>query len=381
MAPSSGRSRPEASRIRHRGRHRHRQDARDPADRRDNPRRRPAPRGRGQSRARGHARDAYLERHHRDDRHRAPVVPGWGHPGDRHAGRRRDPSDVGRARAVSGARQTRAVAGSSGCRRLSIRASMRGISTRRQWSRAPRSIPRRLPTCEVVSTEPLEFLDDKFLRDVVRGRHGVGVFLPTRAAVEEAAAIVGARFPRITAAFYHGGEPIRVIRPFLEGQAPKPFRARDDGGGAERAQRARARHGGDRRHAVHQRDRARAQRAHPRAPGRERDSADGGARARASGRRARVHSLRPRHRFRDAPACGAGVPAGRRFGAGRADVRGSGRAGATTSTCPVPLDSRAYRARRRAPRSGAASSIRTRGGCRRTGERSRRCRSIVHGPS
>ncbi len=36
-------------------------------------------------------------------------------------------------------------------------------------------------------------------------------------------ACVGARFPRITAAFYHGGEPIRIIRPFLEGGAPKPF--------------------------------------------------------------------------------------------------------------------------------------------------------------
>ena len=75
----------------------------------------------------------------------------------------------------------------------------------------------------VVRKEPLTFLDDHFLRDVVRGRHGVGVFLPTRAAVEEVAGIVGARFPRITVAFYHGGEPIRVIRPFLDGGASKPF--------------------------------------------------------------------------------------------------------------------------------------------------------------
>jgi hypothetical protein len=75
----------------------------------------------------------------------------------------------------------------------------------------------------VVRKEPLTFLDDHFLRDVVRGRHGVGVFLPTRAAVEDVAGIVGARFPRITVAFYHGGEPIRIIRPFLEGGAPKPF--------------------------------------------------------------------------------------------------------------------------------------------------------------
>ncbi len=83
--------------------------------------------------------------------------------------------------------------------------------------------PAKAADVRVVSKEPLEFLDDKFLRDVVRGNHGVGVFLPTRAAVEAAASIVGARFPRINVAFYHGGEPIRVIRPFLDGQASKPF--------------------------------------------------------------------------------------------------------------------------------------------------------------
>ena len=49
------------------------------------------------------------------------------------------------------------------------------------------------------------------------------MFLPTRAGVEEAARLVGERFPRIHAAFYHGGEPIRVIRPFLEDGAPKPY--------------------------------------------------------------------------------------------------------------------------------------------------------------
>lgn len=75
----------------------------------------------------------------------------------------------------------------------------------------------------VVRKDPLQFLDDRFLREVVRGPRGVGVFLPTRAAVEEAAKLVGERFPRINTAFYHGGEPIRVIRPFLEGGAQKPF--------------------------------------------------------------------------------------------------------------------------------------------------------------
>jgi hypothetical protein len=75
----------------------------------------------------------------------------------------------------------------------------------------------------VVRKEVGEFLDDRFLKDVTRERHGVGVFLPTRAAVESVAADVGTRFPRITSAYYHGGEPIRVIRPFLEGDNVRPY--------------------------------------------------------------------------------------------------------------------------------------------------------------
>jgi hypothetical protein len=71
--------------------------------------------------------------------------------------------------------------------------------------------------------KPAEFLDDHFLRHVVRGRRGVAVFLPTRAEVEQLAESLGDRWQRLTAAFYHGGEPIRVIRPFLEGTADKPF--------------------------------------------------------------------------------------------------------------------------------------------------------------
>ena len=70
---------------------------------------------------------------------------------------------------------------------------------------------------------PLEFLDDRFLRHVVRDQRGVAVFLPTRAEVEDLAAELGGRWGRLNAAFYHGGEPIRVIRPFLEGTAPRPF--------------------------------------------------------------------------------------------------------------------------------------------------------------
>ncbi len=71
--------------------------------------------------------------------------------------------------------------------------------------------------------KPVEFLNDQFLRHVVRGRRGVAVFLPTRAEVEQIAGEMGDRWQRLTTAFYHGGEPIRVIRPFLEGEAPKPY--------------------------------------------------------------------------------------------------------------------------------------------------------------
>ena len=77
---------------------------------------------------------------------------------------------------------------------------------------------------KVIRKVPQEFLSDKFLDQVVRERRGVGIFMPTRAGVEQVAAQVQERFPRLTAAHYHGGEPIRVIRPFLEGEgAPRPF--------------------------------------------------------------------------------------------------------------------------------------------------------------
>ncbi len=83
--------------------------------------------------------------------------------------------------------------------------------------------PDRAATVKVLSESPDRFLGDRFLQQVVRQRRGVGVFLPTRAGVEEAARLVGERFPRIHSQFYHGGEPIRVIRPFLEEGAPKPY--------------------------------------------------------------------------------------------------------------------------------------------------------------
>jgi hypothetical protein len=49
------------------------------------------------------------------------------------------------------------------------------------------------------------------------------VFVPTRAEVEELATALGEQWRRLTTAFYHGGEPIRVIRPFLEGEVDHPW--------------------------------------------------------------------------------------------------------------------------------------------------------------
>ena len=83
--------------------------------------------------------------------------------------------------------------------------------------------PEKAAQVSIVHRKPLDFLDETFLRDVQKERRGVGVFLPTRAAVEDVAGFVQRRFPRIHAAFYHGGEPIRIIRPFLEGDVRKPY--------------------------------------------------------------------------------------------------------------------------------------------------------------
>ncbi len=84
--------------------------------------------------------------------------------------------------------------------------------------------PEKAADVQVVNRQPIDFLDNRFLHQVVQQKRGVGVFLPTRAGVEQAANDVAERFPRIHSAFYHGGEPIRAIRPFLEDQgAPKPY--------------------------------------------------------------------------------------------------------------------------------------------------------------
>ena len=83
--------------------------------------------------------------------------------------------------------------------------------------------PELKATVKVLPVRAEEFLDDKFIRHVIKQKRGVAVFVPTRAEVEQLAGNLAARWPRLTAAFYHGGEPIRIIRPFLEGEVRRPF--------------------------------------------------------------------------------------------------------------------------------------------------------------
>ena len=83
--------------------------------------------------------------------------------------------------------------------------------------------PRLRAAVTVVPARTQEYFDDKVVRRLIKDRRGVAVFVPTRAEVEALAQDLGARWPRLTAAFYHGGEPIRVIRPFLEEEVARPF--------------------------------------------------------------------------------------------------------------------------------------------------------------
>jgi ATP-dependent helicase HrpA len=76
---------------------------------------------------------------------------------------------------------------------------------------------------QVLPQQPEEFLNERYIRHVMKEKRGVAVFVPTRAEVEKLADGLGEQWPRLTTAFYHGGEPIRVIRPFLEDEVPRPF--------------------------------------------------------------------------------------------------------------------------------------------------------------
>jgi ATP-dependent helicase HrpA len=83
--------------------------------------------------------------------------------------------------------------------------------------------PKLKAKVQVLPQAPDEFLNERYVRHIIKERRGVAVFLPTRAEVERLGAELGEQWKRLTTAFYHGGEPIRVIRPFLEGEVERPF--------------------------------------------------------------------------------------------------------------------------------------------------------------
>jgi len=71
--------------------------------------------------------------------------------------------------------------------------------------------------------DPSGFLDDRFVRRTVRDKRGVAVFVPTRAETERIATEIGERWEKLNVVFYHGGEPISKLRPFLEEDPPHPY--------------------------------------------------------------------------------------------------------------------------------------------------------------
>src|SRR5688572_21793195 len=81
----------------------------------------------------------------------------------------------------------------------------------------------RAAQVKVLDKEPLEFLDARFLQQIRKERRGVAMFVPTRKGVEEVASHVARYAPGVNTAFYHGGEPIRILRPFLEEGGKKPY--------------------------------------------------------------------------------------------------------------------------------------------------------------
>lgn len=74
------------------------------------------------------------------------------------------------------------------------------------------------------TTDPVSFLGERFMRHVQKDRRGVAVFVPTRAGTEQIAKAVSEKYKGVMTEFYHGGEPVAKLRPFLEEDgAPHPF--------------------------------------------------------------------------------------------------------------------------------------------------------------
>ena len=81
----------------------------------------------------------------------------------------------------------------------------------------------RAAQVKVIDKDPLEFLDARFLQHVRKDRRGVAMFVPTRRGVEDVAEHVQRFAPGVNTVFYHGGEPVRILRPFLEEGQKKPY--------------------------------------------------------------------------------------------------------------------------------------------------------------
>jgi ATP-dependent helicase HrpA len=58
---------------------------------------------------------------------------------------------------------------------------------------------------------------------VVRQKRGVAIFVPTRAETERIAAEIGERWSNLNVVYYHGGEPVAKLRPFLEEDPERPY--------------------------------------------------------------------------------------------------------------------------------------------------------------
>jgi hypothetical protein len=74
------------------------------------------------------------------------------------------------------------------------------------------------------TSNPVAFLGERFMRHVVKDKRGVAVFVPTRAGTEMVAKEVSEKWRHVLTEFYHGGEPVAKLRPFLEDEgAEHPF--------------------------------------------------------------------------------------------------------------------------------------------------------------
>jgi hypothetical protein len=238
--------------------------------------------------------------------------------------------------------------------------------------------PKKAPKVQVVSKQPVDFLDERSCRACRRPRRGVGVFLPRAPASRARRRTCRRSWPRINAAYYHGGEPIRVIRPVPRGRRAEAVLPGHDGGGAERAQRAGTRHRRHRRHRfanVVERGRNVLTKLHLgnneilQMAGRVHGRVEGGRVFILSDRDIDFAQLRPTEPDFQLAGDSERVALTAAALGVRADML----------DLPVPLDGTSYRRALRCCR--RAGSWTTRAGCRSTAVRSRRCRWSAPGRS